>query len=103
MAEKEDRSITLLRAACQMLHSVMNQYDISKTVFYDGTLCDIRCLVNDISDYLLDTGQKDINPDELEVYKTFDKLSKEHSLEKDDLIYLIRQWEIVKSLGMMDD
>lgn len=52
----EDRSITLLRAAEQLLEAqnssgmVLNL--LTETVFYDGTNCDGYCLLNDISVYL---------------------------------------------------
>lgn len=52
----EDRAITLLRAAEQLLEAqnssgiVLNL--LTETVFYDGANCDGYCLLNDISIYL---------------------------------------------------
>ena len=61
----EDRAITLLRAAEQLLEAqnssgvVLNL--LTETVFYDGTNCDGYCLLNDISVYL-----DDVQPGEQE-------------------------------------
>ena len=66
MAEQEDRAVTLLKAARDLLNKqnespyVLNM--LEQTVHYDEADCDGSCLIDDINAYLEDIGEADEEP-----------------------------------------
>jgi len=52
-----ERSIELLKASLKYLNKLKDKDEIgilSEEIYYDGTLCDGSCLLNDIEDHLFD-------------------------------------------------
>lgn len=66
MAEQENRAVTLLKAARDLLMKqnetpyVLNM--LEQTVHYDDADCDGSCLIDDIKAYLEDIGEADEEP-----------------------------------------
>ena len=66
MAEQEDRAVTLLKAARDLLNKqnessyVLNM--LEQTVHYDDADCDGSCLIDDINAYLEEIGEAEPEP-----------------------------------------
>lgn len=66
MAEQEDRAVTLLKAARDLLNKqnespyVLNM--LEQTVHYDEADCDGSCLIDDINAYLEEIGAEEPEP-----------------------------------------
>lgn len=66
MSEQENRAVTLLKAARDLLRKqhdtpyVLNM--LEQTVHYDDADCDGNCLIDDINEYLEEIGETDEEP-----------------------------------------